>query len=469
MIQVRNPRTGKIDYTFQPIVPAALNVQLQRMREAQIFWQHQPVEYRIEALQQWKNVVNRHKNDLIKAVCTDTGRHSETILEVELVATSIDRWCGIALEQAHIPQRHHTSNPMIDMDGMNVPYALVTVISPWNFPLLLSLIDTIPALLAGCAVAVKPSEITPRFIPILEKTLNEVPALRGVLRYIEGGAETGAQLVQNVDMVCFTGSITNGRKVYQAAAQQFIPTFLELGGKDAAIVLDSADIDKAAAAISWGALVNAGQSCLSIERIYVQENVIDNFIDKITQRVNRLRLNYPNIQEGQIGPIISEKQVEIIDTQLRDAVKRGATMVTGSEKCQNTGGGSYCRPTVLKGVNHTMQVMNEETFGPIMPVMGFKTVEEAIALANDCKYGLSGAVFAGTNEEAMLVAQHLAVGAVSINDAALTSIMHEAEKNSFKLSGLGGSRMGAGAMRRFTRRKAFLIKKEVNASPWWFK
>ncbi|MEN9611790.1 MAG: hypothetical protein RLZZ628_2604, partial [Bacteroidota bacterium] len=394
MIQVRNPRTGKIDYTFQPIAPAALNVQLQRMREAQIFWQHQPVEYRIEALQQWKNGIHRHKNDLIKAVCTDTGRHSETLLEVELVATSIDRWCRIALEQAHIPQRQHTSNPIIDMDGMNVPYALVAVISPWNFPLLLSLIDTIPALLAGCAVVVKPSEITPRFIPILEKILNEVPELRGVLRYIEGAAETGAQLVQNVDMVCFTGSIANGRKVYQAAAQQFIPTFLELGGKDAAIVLDSADIDKAAAAISWGAVVNSGQSCLSIERIYVQENVIDHFIDKITQRVNRLRLNYPNIQEGQIGPIIAEKQVEIIDTQLRDAVKRGASIVTGSEKCQNTGGGSYCRPTVLKGVNHTMQVMNEETFGPIMPIMGFKTAEEAIALANDCKYGLSGAVFA---------------------------------------------------------------------------
>jgi succinate-semialdehyde dehydrogenase / glutarate-semialdehyde dehydrogenase len=469
MIQVRNPRTGKMDYTFQPIAPAALNIQLQRMREAQIFWQHQPVEYRIGALQQWKNALNRHKNDLIKAICTDTGRHAETILEVDFVINSIDKWCLIALEQAHISERKHTSSPTIQTDGMNVPYALVAVITPWQFPLLLSFIDTIPALLSGCAVVVKPSEITPRFIQIVEKTLNEVSALRGILRFVEGAGETGAQLVQNADLVCFTGSIATGRKVYQAAAQQFIPVFLELSGNDAAIVLNSADIDKAAAAISWGALLNAGQSCLSIERIYVQENVIDSFIDKLTQRVNRLRLNYPNIQEGQIGPIISEKQVEIIDAQLRDAVKRGATIVTGSEKCQNTGGGSYCRPTVLKGVNHTMQVMNDETSGPIMPVMGFKTVEEAIALANDCKYGLSASVFAGTNEEAMLVAQHLSVGAVSINDAALTSIIHDVEKNAFKMSGLGGTRMGAGALRRFTRRKAFLIKQDTNASAWWFK
>jgi succinate-semialdehyde dehydrogenase / glutarate-semialdehyde dehydrogenase len=469
MIQVRNPRTGKIDYTFQPIAPNALNIQLQRMRESQIFWQHQPVEYRIGALQQWKNSLNRHKIDLIKAVCTDTGRHAETILEVDFVLNAIDKWCHVALEQAYISQRKHTSHPNINADGMNVPYSLVAVITSWHFPLLLSFIDTLPALLAGCAVVVKPSEITPRFIQIVEKTLNEVSALRGILRYVEGGGETGAQLVQNVDMVCFTGNIATGRKVYQAAAQQFIPVFLELTGKDAAIVLNSADIDKAAAAISWGALVNAGQSCSSIERIYVQENVIDNFIDKLTQRVNRLRLNYPNIQEGQIGPIISEKQVEIMDAQLRDAVKRGATIVTGSEKCQNTGGGSYCRPTVLKGVNHTMQVMNEETCGPIMPVMGFKTVEEGIALANDCKYGLNAAVFAGTNEEAMSVAQHLSAGAVSINDAALTHIIHDVEKNAFKLSGLGGARMGANALQRFTRRKAFLIKQDTNASAWWFK
>jgi acyl-CoA reductase-like NAD-dependent aldehyde dehydrogenase len=439
------------------------------MREAQLFWQYQPVEYRIGALQQWKNSLNRHKNDLIKAVCTDTGRYLETIAEFDFVITALDKWCHIAFEQAHMTKKSNTSNPSIKMDGMDVPYALVAVISPWNFPLLLSLIDTIPALLSGCAVVVKPSEITPRFIQIVEKTLNETAALRDVLRYVEGAGETGAQLVQNVDMVCFTGSIANGRKVYQAAAQHFIPISLELGGKDPAIVLNTADIDKAAAAIAWAALVNSGQSCSAIERIYVQENVIDSFIDKITQRVNRLRLNYPNIQEGQMGPIISEKQVDIIDMQLRDAIKRGASIVTGSEKCQNTGGGNYCRPTVLKNVNHTMQVMNEETCGPIMPVMGFKTVEEGVALANDSKYGMSAAVFAGTKEEAMSVARRLSVSAVSINDAGLTHVIHDAEKNAFKMSGLGGTRTGADAMQKFIRRKAFLIKQDTNASAWWFK
>jgi acyl-CoA reductase-like NAD-dependent aldehyde dehydrogenase len=332
---------------------------------------------------------------------------------------------------------------------------------------LLSTIDTIPALLAGCAVIVKPSEIAPRFIRPFLETIASVPRLRDVLAYVEGAGDTGAALIEHVDLVCFTGSVATGRKVAEAAARQFIPTFLELGGKDPAIALASADLELATEAILWGSVVSTGQSCLSIERIYVAEAIFDKFVEKLVEKAQRLRLAYPSLENGEIGPIIAERQAEIIAEHLRDAVEKGAVVRCGG-LIEELGGGLWCRPTVLTQVNHSMKVMTEETFGPIMPVMPFSTVEEALALANDTIYGLSAAVFAGTQAEALDVARHIDAGAININDAGLTAIMHEAEKNAFKFSGMGGSRMGAAALKRFMRKKAFLIKTGSFPDPWWF-
>jgi acyl-CoA reductase-like NAD-dependent aldehyde dehydrogenase len=332
---------------------------------------------------------------------------------------------------------------------------------------LLSTIDTIPALLAGCAVIVKPSEIAPRFIQPFLETIASVPRLRDVLAYVEGAGDTGAALIEHVDLVCFTGSVATGRKVAEAAARQFIPTFLELGGKDPAIALASADLELATSAILWGSVVSTGQSCLSIERIYVAETIFDNFVEKLVEKAQHLQLAYPSLEDGEIGPIIAERQADIIAEHLRDAVEKGAVVRCGG-LIEELDGGLWCRPTVLTDVNHSMKVMTEETFGPIMPVMPFSTVEEAIALANDSIYGLSAAVFAGSQAEALEVGRHIDAGAININDAGLTAIMHEAEKNAFKFSGMGGSRMGPAALKRFMRKKAFLIKTNSILDPWWF-
>ena len=174
------------------------------------------------------------------------------------------------------------------------------------------------------------------------------------------------------------------------------------------------------------------------------------------------------MDSGQIGPIISEKQVIIIDNQLEDAFKKGAVLKAGSRKCEELNGGFYCRPTILTNVTHDMKVMTEETIGPILPVMAYTTVEEAIEFANKTQYGLSGAVFAGTEKEAMKIARKMKCGAVSINDAALTAVMHEGEKNSFKMSGIGGTRMGPSAIKRFVKQKAYLINSQGVKDPWWF-
>lgn len=466
-IDVRNPRTGQTDYHFTPPTQEELKEQTGRIRVAQSDWAALPVEGRIEALQQWKKALERNKKELTKAITIDTGRLHETLLEVDLIAKSIDRWCGIARDFFSVKERRSSSIPFIEIEQDLEPYVLVAVISPWNFPLLLSLIDTLPALLAGCTVIVKPSEITPRFIRPVLQSINQTPGLNHILTYIEGSGETGAQLIDLADLVCFTGSVATGRKVYDAASRNFIPAFLELGGKDPAIVLESADLDQASSSLLWGSMVNAGQSCLSIERAYVVEKAYSQFIELLVSKARQLKLAYPDFQDGQIGPIISDRQVVIIEDHLKDALAKGAKIHTGG-KIEHFGGGSWLFPTILTEVNHTMKVMTEETFGPVLPVMKVKDEQEAIEKANNSIYGLSAAVFAGSQEEALKTAKKIQVGAVSINESALTSMVHEGEKNAFKFSGLGGTRMGPSAIKRFMRQKAFLIKKEAIKSPWWW-
>ncbi|ODG98294.1 aldehyde dehydrogenase [Nostoc sp. KVJ20] len=464
-IEVRNPRTGKFDYVIIPPPPRLVVQQCKRTRRAQIRWQQLGLEGRIEALQQWKEAILSGRDRLTEALVNDTGRLSTSVLEIDSFLSSIDRWCRLAPELLQESAKN-TAIPFIALQQTSVPYPLVGVISPWNFPLLLSTIDTIPALLAGCAVIVKPSEIAPRFVAPLTTALNAVPKLRDVLTFVEGAGATGSILIDNVDLVCFTGSVATGRKVAEAAAKRFIPAFLELGGKDPAIVLESANLELATSAILWGSVVNTGQSCLSIERIYVADSIFEKFYHQLVTKAHRLELAYPTVESGEIGPIIAEKQAAIISDHLLDAVEKGAVIHCGGV-IEDLGGGWWCRPTVLTQVNHSMKVMTEETFGPIMPVMPFGTVEEAVSLANDSIYGLSAAVFA-SEAEALEIAQQIDAGAISINDAALTAIMHEGEKNAFKFSGLGGSRMGAAALKRFMRKKAILIKTNATNDPWWF-
>ena len=242
-----------------------------------------------------------------------------------------------------------------------------------------------------------------------------------------------------------------------AAAEHFIPAFLELGGKDPAIVLASADLDKASDGILRSSCLASGQACLAIERVYVHESVHDRFVDLLVEKSKRVRLNYPDINSGEIGPMIFDKQADIIDEHLDEAVRKGAVIRCGG-KSQNLGGGRFVPATVVTNVNHTMKLMTEETFGPVTPVMKFRTTEEAVALANDTVYGLSGAVFAGTLEEARAVAERVNAGGMSLNDAGLTRETYEAEKHSFGYSGTGGSRHGDAGLLRFFRKKAMLAQ-----------
>ena len=466
-IAVRNPRTGSLDYEITPPTLEQLTATCGRLRQGQQDWQTKGVGYRVAVLQAWKQALLERKDALIQAIVADTGRLSESVLEVDSFFSGLDRWCRLAPDLIAPAPAKTAAIPFIELHPQLVPYNLVGVISPWNFPLLLSTIDTVPALLAGCAVIVKPSEITPRFIRVMMDAIATVPALQSVLTFIEGAGETGAALIDQVDLVCFTGSVATGQTVAMAAAKRMIPAFLELGGKDPAIVLASADVDQAAAALLWGSVVNAGQSCLSIERIYVDQRICDRFVETLVQKAKQLNLAYPEPNSGQIGPIIAARQADLIADHLQDARNKGAVVQCGGA-VEDLDGGLWCHPTVLTQVNHTMQVMTAETFGPIMPVMPFNTVDEAVQLANDTVYGLSAAVFASSVDQAQAVGQQIQAGAISINDAGLTALVHEGEKNAFNLSGLGGSRMGPASIQRFMRKQVFLSKTSPVVDPWWF-
>ena len=262
-------------------------------------------------------------------------------------------------------------------------------------------------------------------------------------------------MVDAADCVCFTGSVATGRKVAVQAAGRLIPAYLELGGKDPLIVLEGADLDRATDAALRGSVLSTGQACQSIERIYVHRAAHSAFLQRLVEKSQAARLNWPDISAGEIGPIIFDRQADILAGQFADAVARGGRVLTGGE-IETHGGGRWLRPTVIADATHDMAVMREETFGPILPVMAFDTIDEAVALANDGEYGLSGAVFAGTLEEAEAVGRRLEAGAISLNDAALTSIFYEAAKQGFKASGLGPSRMGEDGYRRFLRRQALI-------------
>ncbi|MEW9550451.1 aldehyde dehydrogenase family protein [Nonomuraea sp. NPDC050783] len=455
---VLDPLTGRVERPLRPVPPDRLPGIAAELRAAASAWSALGAEGRGPVLSRFGAALAGDA-DLLAALVADTGRVAESVLERRIVAEAAGRWARRAPALLAPPAEFPAELPGVHVAGDAVPYELAGAITPCNFPLLLGLIDALPALAAGCAVLVKPSEVTPRFIePLVRLVPAELP-----LRVVEGGAETGAALVELVDVVVFTGSVPAGRAVAEAAARAFVPAHLELGGKDPAIVLAGADLDRASSAILWGGTANAGQSCQSVERVYVEREAHDAFLALLAAKAARVRLT---CEGGPIGPIIAPGRPAVIAAHLADAVARGAVVHTGG-RLERHGGGHWFRPAVLSGVDHSMLVMTEETFGPVLPVMAVDGPDEAVALAADSAYGLSAAVFAATEERARAVAARLPAGAVSVNDAALTALVHEGEKHSFGLSGLGGSRMGPASLTRFLRRRAFLINRSPAADPWW--
>ncbi|MEE4154772.1 MAG: aldehyde dehydrogenase family protein, partial [Erythrobacter sp.] len=401
------------------------------------------------------DAIEAHAPAIAGALGIDTGRSAIAWIEVQGAAGNIRRWAArgpeliAGLERGPKP----SAVPGIEIVTHWSAFPLFGAIAPWNFPVILSHIDAVPALMAGCAALVKPSEVTPRFVEPMRAVLAEVPELP--LAYVMGGPEVGQALIEEVDYVCFTGSTATGRKVAEAAARRLIPANLELGGKDPMIITASADPHWAASVALRSSIVATGQACQSIERIYVARSIAEPFLDALVAGAEAVEVTWPDPGKGHIGPFIFPAQADKVQAQIEEARAKGARVLTGGT-VEALGGGKYLRPTILSDVTPDMAVMREETFGPVLPVTVFDELDEAIALANDSEYGLSAAVLAGSLEQAAAIAPRLDAGAISLQDGALTSMVGDAANQSRGASGLGPSRMGDTGLTRFLREQAHI-------------
>ncbi|EYS87453.1 aldehyde dehydrogenase [Cupriavidus sp. SK-4] len=464
VIKVRNPRTGAQDYEFVAADADAVGKTVARARDAQREWYGKGLEHRIQVLSAWATALEIRADAITSALADDTGRTRISREELGAVIHFIHGYCEAAPEVLAQPFRKFRNNSDVVFKTTLVPYPVVGVISPWNFPLVLSFIDAIPALLAGAAVVIKPSEVTPRFVEPLQASIVDVPGLDGVISLLQGAAETGRALLSEVDAIVFTGSVPTGRKIAVAAAERFIPAFLELGGKDPAVVLAGSDLARAATSILRSALYNTGQVCYAIERVYVHESIHDAFVEELVRQVQGMRRSAAAGDRGHYGPFIHAAQGDIVRAQLQDAVVKGARVVTGGV-VENVGGAVWLDPTIVIDVDHSMDLMTQETFGPVVPVMRFASEDEAERLANDTIFGLSGAVFGPDTHTAGDFATRMEAGGVSINDTELQrGMMFDGEKTAFKFSGMGGSRYGATSILRYVRKRA-LIANEGGIKP----
>ncbi len=387
---------------------------------------------------------------LISAAINYYSRHGEELLADETPAPNI---LPLRVKRLRITYR---------------PYPVVGVITPWNFPLLLALDDAVPALLAGCTVVIKPSEFTP---------LTTMEAVRGwregiggpdVLDVVNGLGETGGALVDAADFVQFTGSDRTGRAVMKRAADTLTPVSLELGGKDPLIVLRDADLERAVNATATGGLLNSGQACTSIERVYVEAPVYDEFVARLVDEVRGLRQGFDGRSySAEIGAMATPAQVEIVSAHVEDAREKGARVLTGGRRKE--GSGQWYEPTVIADADHTMKVMREETFGPVIPVMKVRDAEEAIRLANDTRYGLSASVFAGTTDKAEAVARRIEAGAVNVNDVLTNYFALGLPMGGWKESGIG-FRHGSFGIRKYVRPESIVAPRvrQGKRDPLWF-
>ncbi|MGF6768297.1 succinate-semialdehyde dehydrogenase/glutarate-semialdehyde dehydrogenase [Paraburkholderia sp. GAS199] len=463
-IAVRNPRTGELDYQIDDMDPAQIRASVSAARDAQQAWAQGGLAHRTKVLLAWADELEKNGADVVAALSVDTARHRISAEELGAVIHFIHGFCEHAPSVLATPFRKLDAHPDIVFKVTYAAYPVVGVISPWNFPLVLSFIDAIPALVAGAAVIIKPSEITPRFIEPLRRTIAAVPELAHIITLVTGGAETGAAIVAQTDAVVFTGSVPTGQKIASAAAQAFIPAFLELGGKDAAVVLAGSDVERAATSILRSALYNSGQVCYAIERVYAHDSLYDALVAELCKQAAALKRSHSAGDGGHYGPMIFDRQAAIIDAQLDDAVSKGASIVLGG-KSERSDGALWLDPTIVTNVDHTMTLMTEETFGPIVPVMRFSDDIEAEHLMNDSAFGLSGAVFGPDTHTAGDFATKMEAGGVSINDTELPRVMmFDGEKTAFKKSGMGGSRYGATSIMRYVRKRALLANEGAVAS-----
>jgi acyl-CoA reductase-like NAD-dependent aldehyde dehydrogenase len=455
--EVINPADGSVIANVPVDGPAEVAATVARVRANQPAWEALGIERRAHWLGRLRDWLLDHQDLIADTMQRETGKvRAEAMGETPYV-TDLINFYGKKARKYIGDQRVPAHSPLMKVKKLKVqyrPYPVVGVISPWNFPLILSLGDAIPALIAGCAVVIKPSEITPLGLgEILEAWKGDIGG-PDVFDVVNGMGETGSALVDEVDFVQFTGSDRTARKVLARAAETLTPVSAELGGKDPMIVLRSADLEKAVNAATWGAFANAGQVCISVERIYVEGEIYDEFVQRFTDEVRKLNQGMDGPEHGKdVGAMTLPAQTEIVASHVEDARKSGATIVAGGER--GDGPGDWYPPTVITDVDHSMKVMRDESFGPVVGVMKVRDADEAVRLANDSRYGLAASVF-GSTREAEAVARRLEVGTANVNDVLVGFLASDVPMGGWKDSGIGFRHAEYG-IKRFVRPESLVI------------
>jgi acyl-CoA reductase-like NAD-dependent aldehyde dehydrogenase len=472
-ILIQNPINNKVLYEIDEITDEQAALIFEKAKKVQAIIHKMSVKARIEEVNKIRDYVIQYSDFILDAIIAETGKARTDAFAAEVfeVTDVIDVYKKLApklLKDRKVPQ------PIFLMEKKSrqfiEPLGTILVITPWNFPFYQVIVPSLMAFLAGNAVVVKPSEVTP-LKPLWEHFFAHSGFMKDAIQVVIGGKETGAKLLaQKPDKVHFTGSVNTGKKLMEACAKQLIPIDLELGGKDPSIVFDDVDLDRTVNGIMWGAFTNAGQNCTGIERLYVQEGIYDKLVPYLVERTKRLRTSNVNRdtsspEDCDVGAITAPFQVKVIEDHIEDALAKGATLLCGgiTEK-----GSHHIPPTIFENCNHSMKIASEETFGPTLAIMKFKTEEEAIALANDSPYGLSASVWSKDAERGERVARAIKAGNVCINNHMLNEANPYLPFGGVKDSGIGRFK-GEDGLLTFCNLKSVLIDKQGKLiEPQWY-
>ena len=446
---------------------AEVTAAVEKARAAQPAWATLSFKQRAAYMNAMRDLVLERQDDIMETVIRETGKtYSDAFsMEVFSACDSLYYYAKNA-ERFLAPVQRKVAGLMSIAKRVKLvyqPLGVVGVITPWNGPFVLAVNQAVQAMMAGNTVVVKGSEVTPESTKLAETLFQEAGLPDGVLQVLYGDGQTGADLVAgDVDKVSFTGSVATGRKVGEVCGKRLMPCTLELGGKDAMIVCSDADIDRAVDGAVVGACMNTGHYCCGTERIYVMADLYDTFLDKVTEKVQALKQGQEHGAAEDVGAVFWDRQMNIIERHVDEAKEQGAKVLVGGSRNPDKKG-LYYLPTVVTEVNHDMAIMREETFGPVLCVMKVNNEEEALRLANDSDYGLSGTVWSADQKKAESLARKLVTGNVCLNDMTLTYGIPSAPFGGVKNSGVGLVNGDIG-MRGYCQTKPIIIEKRPKSA-----
>jgi len=467
-----DPATGE-EIGRVPLLDASgVAAAVARARAAQPAWARLSYRERARFILRAREVVLERLEEIAKLISRETGKPVTEAIAMEIVPT-LDLMQYFADYTKQILKRKRVGLGQYNLMARKSyivykPLGVVGIISPWNFPWATPLDEVVMALMAGNAVVVKPSELTPFTALKIADVFKQAQLSDGLLEIVTGDGSTGAALVEaGVNKIMFTGSVNTGKRVAEAAAKHLTPVVLELGGKDPMIVFEDANLENAARAAIWGAFCNSGQACASIERCYVHESIAAKFVDIVVKETKLLKQDKPSTGDIDVGAMTNERQLEIVEDHVSDAVERGAEVRAGGHRLDESQGWFH-EPTVVTGVDHSMKLMRDETFGPVLPIMTFKTDEEAVRLANDSIYGLTASVFTGNLERGKRIAEQIDAGTVMVNEVVYTHAVAQTPWGGVKQSGYGRTHGSLGLLELVSAQHIHVNAMPRLADVWWF-